>query len=284
MIKKSGSKTSIVSNTSVPRLDLLKKEGTREKVQSERQPVTSTPKHRKKAEKTIEFSIESPKPNTDRKTKRTSSKPPTKLLRQKSEATIDTIETPKNNKKEKPSKPLEHQKSSKSLFSRNKKAAPTIQSAAKAVQAQTTPVKLPTPPTGASNCCRNMLLIFKEEQYKSLKEPLKTYCHDRKIQVDEQHDFLQAIAGYSNDRLPTKREAEQLLDTFGPNGDKALNIDDEPFWHQVRTAVEEDDMQTFFDKVMGGDNERAGEESDAILPRLAFGLDKKYADFVKAHS
>jgi hypothetical protein len=103
MIKKSNGKTSIVSNTSVPRLDMLKTEGTREKAKSARQPPTvDTPKQRGKAEQTIQL-LASPKAGTDRQKKDKSTKAPSKgikLTRLNSEKAVGRVD---NNKKEKPS-------------------------------------------------------------------------------------------------------------------------------------------------------------------------------------
>ncbi|HSX95667.1 MAG TPA: hypothetical protein VLG41_22255 [Hydrogenophaga sp.] len=281
MLKKSGSKTSIISNTNVPPLDLLKKQGTREKVQSERQPVTSTPENRKKAEKAIEFSIESPKPHTDRKAIRTSSKPRTKLLRQKSEASIDTIEKPKNNKKEKPSgQPVSEKHESKgllkSLFS--KKTKPV-----KEAKAHHTAGAEAGPPPASSRdaCCRDMVRIFSEDQYILLRGRLELYFKT-KAHVGEVSSFLKKMSKYSGDRLPTPEQAQKIFDTYLANDGVALPVNITATTRdRLRNALQDGDMGAFYATVMGGPNEPADEYADAVLPQLADQNWQHYANFVE---
>lgn len=283
MIKKSGSKTSIVSNTNVPRLDMLKTEGTREKVQSERQPLTSTPKNRKKAEKAIAFSIESPKPNTDRKAMRTSSKPRTKLLRQKSEASIDTIEKPKNNKKEKPSgQPVSEKHESKgllkSLFS--KKTKPVKE--AKAPNAVNTDAG-PPPTSSRDACCRDMVRIFSEDQYEDLRGLLQGYF--KTAHVGEVSSFLKEMSAYSGDHLPTQEQAQALFDTYLANDDVELPLNISATTRdRLRNALQDGDMGAFYATVMGGPNEPADEYADAVLPQLADQNWPHYANFVESQA
>lgn len=294
MIKKSAGQQSIVSNRHVPPLDMLKKEGTREKTRSARSPDAekSVRTQRDKAAKAVGFATEEKTAGTERRTKRASEKPekPTRLLRQQSEKSIREIEPEKkNNKKENPSGPVtpKSEKPPTSIFSRKKKPAPVIPSAAKAAQAQATPAKLPTPPSNSANCCRDMLRIFKEDQFASLREPLRVHCDKRG--VDEQHDFLKAIAGYSSDQLPTRKQAQNLIDTYGPKGTKPLNIETDNTWttnpwDTAQAAVEGNDMAAFFATVMGPDHASNSDFASAILPQLALGLAQKYAPFVQAHT
>jgi hypothetical protein len=280
MLKKSGSKTSIVSNTNVPPLDLLKKQGTREKVQSERQPVISTPKHRKEAEKAIEFSIESPKPQTDRKAMRTSSKPRTKLLRQKSEASIDTIEKPKNNKKEKPSgQPVSENHESKgllkSLFS--KKTKPVKEAKAH----HTADAEAGPPPASSRDaCCRDMVRIFSEDQYAHLRKPLQH--HFDKKAGGEVSRFLKKMSKYSGDHLPTPEQAQKIFDTYLANDDVELPLNITATTRdKLRNALQDGNRGAFYATVMGGPNEPADEYADAVLPQLADQNWQHYAKFVE---
>lgn len=291
-----GNNKSIVSNANVPRLNMLATDGTREKAAkssvrtdsaARTQSTKSVRTQRNNAEKAVAFDTDAPTLGTERKAKREPAKikKATKLLRQQSETRIGKIEQEKekkNNKKEKPSAPLQREKSSTSLFRRksDKKPAPTIQSAAEAVRAETAKVK---PPTHSVNCCRNILLIFKEEQFKHLRVSLEAHCMT--VLVNEQHAFLKDIAQYSNDHLPTLAQARQLIATYGTPGQPLfLNIENNDPWGAAAAALDRNDLQGFFDVVMGGDLERANDESTAILPQLALGLEQKYLPFVKAHS
>lgn len=287
MIKKSGSKTSIVSTTDVPRLDMLKTEGTREKAKSARQPTTvDTPKQRGKAEQTIQL-LASPPASTERqrKEKSTRNQPKAiKLTRLKSEKAMSRVG---NNKKEKPSGQPAREKPDgknplKSLFSRRTKpakaAAPVgVPDAANAEAA-------PPPSSSRDACCRDMVRIFSEKQYAHLCEPLQRYLN-KKALVGEVGLFLEEMSAYSQDHLPTAAQAQTLFDTYLANDDAELPLNITAATRdKLQHALNGGDMKTFYETVMGGPNEPADEYADAVLPQLADANWPHYVNFVESRT
>lgn len=274
-----------VSHTTVTPINLKKAKPAAEPTDTEKPLATSVRKTREKAEKVVA----SPKAVTVREkekkdgTRQAEKKPakPIKLRRQESQKHLDKLKTP-NDKKEKPSTPVKSQKTksekSVSLFSRKKKPAPTIPSAAQAVQVETTQATAVKPHGSRDTCCLDMMRIFSEAQFEPLRQPLLQQFDQvdksgKVLAVCEVTAFLAALSAFSETQLPTVQQAQQLFDTYlDRDAALTLNLGDE-----ARTRIEQvylkaqqtGDTRPFYEALVGSPDEPADDDAVAVLPQLA---------------
>lgn len=143
-----------------------------------------------------------------------------------------------------------------------------------------------------SKCLFWMRDIYADDQYKHLRQPLTDHMHNPMVGAAEVVDFLEAIAPYSENHLPTPEKARELCDrfiTFKSSGNSllfadsgdALNITDD-VKRAAEQAVDDGDMKAFWAIVVGGPDQTPAEDADAILPQLAVGMPDRYASFLDA--
>ncbi len=285
-VKNSAGKPAVTPRRQGLQINRLAPQRTQEKVRLDEQASgVSSPKQRKEKAGEIIEGLESPKASTARPARNrptTSQAKPTKLARWTSEKSVGRLE---KNKKEKPAETAKQEKPPIVLFNQKKKEKQTrtTQSDVNARKVQAAKANLPPPPTGAANCCLDIVRIFREDQLQPLREPLKEHFGSAGLAVEI--GFLEKMSTYSNDRLPSKEEAQSLIDTYGaPGSDKWLNVENKDPWGTAQRALGNNDLQAFLDIVMGGVNERADDDANAVLPQIALGLGQKYGPFVKAHT
>lgn len=140
-------------------------------------------------------------------------------------------------------------------------------------------------------CMHWMQEIYSDARYAHLREALSAHMKDPRVGAPEVIDFLQAIAGFSAQNLPSPEQARRLYDQFiSPeqtgtsmlffDGDGGLNLTHK-LKEAARAAIEENNMEAFWAIVIGQPGQPSDDDADAILPQLSAGIRTHYASFLE---